>query len=109
MTSIAVLALLFAGGCLLTIGDIFQKEWIIRNNYWLFWIGILLYTMGGILLAICYRYKNMATATMIYIIFNVVTLVIISWLWYDEKLDMIAILGLVLGMVSVGLMEYSGK
>jgi len=105
----AVLALLFAGGCLLTIGDIFQKEWIIRNNNWLFWIGIFLYTIGGVLLAICYRYKNMATATMIYITFNVITLVIVSWIWYKEDLNMMAIIGLGLGLISIGILEYSGK
>lgn len=100
---------LFIAGLILTIGDIFQKEWILRNNYWLFSIGCILYTIGGIILTFCYKYKNMATATMIYSIFNILTLSLVSWFWYKEKLDIYSIIGILLGIISIAFLEYSGK
>ena len=52
-----------------------------------------------------YKYKNMAVASMIYILVNILTLVVISWVAYGEKLDTKQMVGMGLALIAVFLLE----
>ncbi|MBS3092369.1 EamA family transporter, partial [Candidatus Pacearchaeota archaeon] len=58
-------------------------------------------------LAQSFKYKNIAVASVIFVIFNVVILAIVSWFYFKETLSIWQIMGIVLGLTSVILLEFS--
>jgi len=99
--------LLLAGGVIVTIGDIAMKKWVVSNLASFYLIGMIIYIIGLNFLAQSFKYKNIAVASVIFIIFNVVTLSIVSWLYFKEPLSIPNIIGIVLGIVAVAFMELS--
>lgn len=97
--------MLIAGGLILTVGDIVQKQWAITHKNYLFWLGIAVWTIGSVFLAFAYQYKNMAVATVIYIMVNIVSLTLVSWYWYNEKLTPLQIFAVILAMIAVVILE----
>ncbi len=105
MNSSNVLTWLFLAGCLLTVGDICQKESTLRHSTILFIAGICIWTLSTVILAYSYAFRNMAVATLLYVIFNILTLLIISWLWYNEPLNIKSLLGMTMGLLAIYLLE----
>ena len=101
MTPYIPFILLFIGGSVLTIGDIVMKKWIANNNIFLFIIGLIIYLIGLIFLAHSFKYKNIAVASTIFVIFNVITLSIVSWFYFKETLTPFQIIGIILGIISI--------
>lgn len=99
--------LLFIGGVVLTIGDIFMKKWVNTNAYFFYFIWLATYLIGLNFLAQSFKFKNIAVASVIFVIFNVVTLSIVSWFYFKESLSVIQILGIVIGMISIIILELS--
>jgi len=97
--------LLFIGGSVLTIGDIVMKKWIANNNTNLFIIGLGIYLIGLIFLAHSFKYKNIAVASTIFVIFNVITLSIVSWFYFKETLTPFQVIGIFLGLSSIIFLE----
>jgi multidrug transporter EmrE-like cation transporter len=93
------------GGILLTIGDIVMKEWVNTNNKLYFLIGLAFYIVSLICLAMTFHEKNIAVASMMLIIFNVITLALVSWLMFKEPLSSRQLVGLGLGIATIILME----
>lgn len=102
-----ILALVFVilGGISLTIGDLIMKKWIANGGLIIYVLGLVVYLVGMIFLSQSFRFKNIAVASMLLVIFNVVCLVIVSWIFYHEKLTWIQIVGILIGMLSVVLLE----
>lgn len=107
MTRFFPIILLFIGGIVLTIGDIIMKNWVITNKYFYFGLGIIIYIIANCILAYCFKFKNIAVASMILVIFNIVTLSIISIVCFKEKLTIVQITGMILGLISVLVLEMS--
>ena len=99
------LLLLFIGGVVLTCGDILMKKWVNTHTIYLYLVGLLIYLIGLNFLAQSFRYKNIAVASTIFVIFNVVTLLIVSWFYFKETLSIYQIVGIGLGLSSVILLE----
>jgi multidrug transporter EmrE-like cation transporter len=99
------LLLLFIGGCVLTIGDIVMKKWVVNNSGFLFIIGLAIYLAGLIFLAWSFKYKNIAVASVIFVIFNIITLSIVSWFYFKETLTGLQIAGMLLGISSIIFLE----
>lgn len=97
--------LLLIGGIILTIGDIVMKKWVTNNNYVFYIVGLIVYLIGLNFLAQSFKYKNIAVASVIFVIFNVVTLSLVSWLYFKETLSLFQIIGIVLGICSVIILE----
>jgi multidrug transporter EmrE-like cation transporter len=97
--------LLLIGGIILTVGDILMKKWVSSNNYVFYIVGMIVYLVGMNFLAQSFKYKNIAVASVIFVIFNVVTLSIVSWLYFKETLSALQIVGIVVGLCSVILLE----
>lgn len=96
---------LFLGGLILTIGDIVMKKWVSSNNLWIFILGIGIWLIGLFFLALSFKYKNIAVASVIFIIFNVVTLYIANWLLFKESISTLQTIGIITGMISVVILE----
>jgi multidrug transporter EmrE-like cation transporter len=103
------LALLFFGGIILTAGDIVAKQWVVSNKNYLFLLVLFLYLFGLIFLIFSFKYKNIAAASLIFVIFNIITLTLVSWFYFNERLTTIELIGIMLGLISVSLLEYSAK
>ncbi len=103
------LALLAIGGLTLTIGDLFMKEWVTTNKSWIYLIGIIIYIIGLNFLAFSFKYKNIAVATVIFILINITSLLIFSYFYFHEKLSVMEIGGILLGIAAIVMLELADK
>lgn len=99
------LVLVLIGGLILTIGDIFMKQWTHSNNWTTFIIGLVTWCIGLVFLAFSFKYKNIAIASLIFSLSNVITLALFSWLYYKEVLTLYHIIGIILGIIAVIFLE----
>jgi multidrug transporter EmrE-like cation transporter len=53
-----------------------------------FWIGMLIYMVAMAFLAYRFKQKNIAFASMIFVVFNILTLAIASHILFHEKLSL---------------------
>ena len=90
--------LLIIGGCILTVWDIFMKKWVITNEKIIFAIWLAIYLVAMVFLSLSYRYKNIAVASTMLVIFNIITLAIVSWLYFKEALTPMQLIGIGLGI-----------
>lgn len=58
-----------------------------------------------VFLSLSYRYKNIAVASTMLVIFNIITLAIVSWLYFKEALTPMQLIGIGLGIASVIFLE----
>ena len=100
-----VVLILLAGGFFLTIGDIFAKKWVLTESPYLFVSVLFLYLVGLNFLVFSYRYKEIAPASITLEIFNVILLAIVGTYLYKERISRTEIAGIVLGILSVIIME----
>jgi multidrug transporter EmrE-like cation transporter len=105
MTQYLPIILLFIGGSILTIGDLVMKKWVINDKTPLFVTGLAIYLIGLIFLALSFKYKNIAVASTIFVIFNIITLSIVSWFYFKETLNPFQIIGISLGISSIIFLE----
>jgi multidrug transporter EmrE-like cation transporter len=99
-------AFLLASGCLLTIGDLLMKQWIESNLTRYCVLGLTVYYIGLIFLALSYRYKHIAIATCITCLLNIIILSIVSTFLYKEPLGFREMVGISLSITSILVLEW---
>ena len=99
------IALLLVGGAVLTLGDIIMKKWVVGGGNLLYLSGMAIYLLGLVFLVETFKYKNIAVASTIFVIFNVIILALVSWVYYKETLSIIQIIGIVMGIAAVIILE----
>ncbi|MBP9855843.1 MAG: hypothetical protein KBC48_00835 [Candidatus Pacebacteria bacterium] len=99
--------LLTIGGLILTAGDFMMKKWVITNEWWVYATGLAIWLIGLNFLALSFKYKNIAVASVIFVLINVISLAIISWLYFGEPLSWWQIGGLTLGVLAIVILEIS--
>ncbi len=97
--------LIALSGIILTGGDLLMKTWVANGKQAFYFIGLIIYLIGLIFLAQSFKYKNIAIASLLVILFNVITLLFVSWLFYKETLSSIQLFGVLLGIVTVVILE----
>jgi len=97
--------LLLIGGLILTIGDIFMKKWVATDTYLFYFIGLATYLIGLNFLAQSFKFENIAVASVIFVVFNVATLGIVSWLYFKETLSTLQIAGIIIGIIAIIVLE----
>jgi multidrug transporter EmrE-like cation transporter len=103
------IGILLVGGIVLTIGDLLMKNWVEGNGSYWYVIGLFVYMIGLNFLSYSFKYKNIAVASVIFTLFNVIILALVSWLFYKEKLSGMQLLGIILGLTSVVILELGDK
>jgi len=103
-----VIILLLTGGVILTIGDIIMKKWVLSGSSFLYVVGLSVYLVGLIFLAQSYKFENIAVASAMLVIFNVVTLSLVSWLFFKEPLSVLQMAGIALGLAAVFVLALDG-
>lgn len=97
--------LLFIGGSILTVGDVLMKQWVCTTDRVWYLFGMAAYMLGMVFLAESFKTKNIAAASVIFIIFNVSTLALVSWCVYGERLSKMQLTGVFLAILAVVLIE----
>ena len=82
-----------------------MKKWVGTNNYLFYALGMLIYIIGLNFLAQSFKYENIAVASVIFVLFNIITLSIFSWIYFKEALSIAQIIGIILGLASVVFLE----
>jgi len=86
-------------------GDIFFKKWTIGGKNILLITGFLIYTIGTIFWAISLKYDYLSKAITVLSILNLIIVVLIGVLYFNESLSFINKIGIALGVLSVILIE----
>lgn len=97
--------LLAIGAFIDTIGDIIMKKWVVDKNIWIFVLGMITYLIGLGFLAYSYNYKNIAVASVIFVILNIIMLSIASWFYFNETLSTLQITGIIVGIIAIIILE----
>lgn len=105
MTSYFPFLLLIIGGLILTVGDIVMKKWILNQHITIFVFGLFIYLIGLIFLSYGFKYKNIAVASTIFVLCNVITLSLVSWLYFKEPLSSFQIIGILFGFGAILFLE----
>lgn len=97
--------LLFIGGLIITVGDVVMKKWVITSLWWWYPLGLVFYLGGLMFLAETYKYRHIAGASLVLVLFNVSILALVSWLYFKEPLAPLQLVGIGFGFVGVILLE----
>lgn len=100
------LFLLLSGGVFLTIGDIFAAWWVKGQFGPFYFLIMLFYLIGMVLLVRSYKTEDIPVASLILVIFNVVILFFAGIFLFDETINSLKIFGILLCFVSLYLLEF---
>ena len=103
--NIFAIVLIFVGGLVLTVGDLIMKRWVGNGSLSLYFLGLGVYLIGMVFLSQSFRFKNIAVASLMLVLFNIISLLLVSWFIYQEKLSLIQIIGVLLGLISIIILE----
>lgn len=103
------IVILATGGIILTVGDLVMKKWVNTNSTIFYVIGLFIWIIGLLFLAEGFKFKNIAVASLIFNIINIVTLVIFSWVYFKENLSTTEMIGIFLGILAIILLEIGNK
>lgn len=104
MNHIAIL-ILFVGGVGLTLADTLMKKWIMNGGNLILIAGIVSYIIALGFLVESFKFKNIAVANAICVGFNMITLVLISWLYFKETLSVSQLIGIALIVTGIVVLE----
>lgn len=96
---------LILGGFILTIGDIFFKFWTKHPTTWMYIAGLSIYILGMTFLIQSFKTTNIAVASAIFVIANILTLSIVSWLYFKEPLSTIQMIGVGLAIIAIIILD----
>jgi len=96
---------LAVGSLLLTAGDIVFKFWAKEALSRYYFSGLFMYILGLLCLVESFKSHNMAVATAILVIGNIVALAVVSWLYFGEPLTVQQMFGILLAIGAVILMS----
>lgn len=105
MTNFAVIIILFIAGSIITIGDLYLKKWAINNAWAYYGKGMIFWLIGANLLAYTFKSKDIAVASVIYVVFNVLTLMAAGYWLFGEQITMLKVVGVILALISIAVLS----
>ena len=87
------------------IADILFKYWTINTKNLLLVGGVILYSIGTVIWAFSLKYEYLSKAITIFTILNLVVVVLVGLIVFKEDLSLINKLGILLGIISVILIQ----
>jgi multidrug transporter EmrE-like cation transporter len=103
------LILTIIAGLILTAGDIVLKKWVTTSYSTFYVAGLLLYFISLNLLAFSYKFEDIAVASMLMVIFNIITLTLIGYFVFKENITVYEITGIALGIAAMIFLELGKK
>lgn len=105
MNKIFFLLLMLGAVAFETVADVaFKFSHIQSKQIWL-WAGVVLYTLGTIIWAYSLKYEYLSKAISVFTVLNLVAVVIVGALFFQEDLSLINKVGIGLGILSVILLQ----
>ena len=86
-------------------GDVFFKKWTIGGKNILLIIGFIIYAIGTVFWAISLKYDYLSKAITVLSVINLIIVVLIGVLYFNESLSAINKIGIALGILGVILIE----
>jgi len=96
---------LFIGVVLEVCGDILFKKWADGAGVWLIVGGALAYAAGSMFWAASLKYQDLSRAVGIFMMVNVLVVSVIGVVYFKEQLSLANKVGLLLALISIGLLE----
>ena len=93
--------LVFIGGVALTVGDLFAGKYIKSKTKLLYSAVMLFYIIGLTFLIFSYKYENIAVASIMMEIFNVITLTIAARFLFKQNITKIELCGIFVGLMAI--------
>ena len=82
-----------------------MKKWVLVSTIPTYLIGMSLYIIGLNFLVYAFKFKEIAVASVIFTLFNVLTLILAGKLFFDETLSPNKIIGIILALIAVIILE----
>ena len=85
--------------------DILFKYWTLNARNIFLWGGVILYSVGTVIWAYSLKFEYLSKAITVFTIFNLIAVVLAGLFIFDEHLSLINKIGILLGIVSVVLIQ----
>src|SRR3989344_8741297 len=110
MVNALTIKFLFFGLILLAIlfevfGDILFKKFALENKNSFLVVGLVIYFIATFFWAISLKYEPLSKAISIFTVLNLIIIVLVGVLIFKENLSLINKIGIILGVISVVLVE----
>jgi multidrug transporter EmrE-like cation transporter len=102
----AALALLAVAVLFEAAGDILFKQSATTNKYVYFYVGFAVYVVGSLLWAYSLRFNLLSRSIVIFMVLNVIVVVAAGILFFKEHVTLATWIGMLLGVLSVILLEF---
>ncbi len=99
------IGILLAAGIILTIGDLFAGRWIQTKSRFLYTLVLVLYMIGLNFLIYSYKFEDIAVASIMMEIFNIVTLTLAGKFLFKENITKTEIMGIIVGVIAIIILE----
>jgi multidrug transporter EmrE-like cation transporter len=86
-------------------GDIILKQWAVGGKQLFFILGLLVYFVSTVIWAFSLKYEFLSKAISVITILNFIIVVLVGVLYFKEDLYNINKIGILLGILSVVLIE----
>ncbi len=97
--------LIFLAVAFEVIGDIFFKRSVLENKNLFLYIGLFVYFIGTIFWALSLKYELLSKAITIFTIINLIVIILVGVIYFNENISLINKIGVGVGIISVILME----
>jgi len=104
-TKILFWVFVFLGVVLEIVGDVFFKKWVTENRAMLFLVGFVVYAIGTLFWASSLKYEMLSKAISVFTILNLIAVVLVGVIFFKENISVVSKLGILLGVVSIFLIE----
>ena len=98
-------SLIFLSVALEVVGDVLFKKWSIENKSMLLFTGLLIYFIGTTFWAVSLKYEYLSKAITVFTVLNLVAVALAGVIMFKEDLSLINKLGIIVGVISVILVE----
>lgn len=100
-----LLVLIILSGLSLVIGDLFAKYWSIDKHNYQFIAAIICYILYGIFFLPTLLKEDLVVSALAVILVNIIGFIFIGLAIFQESLTPVQIIGLILGIISIILLE----
>lgn len=86
-------------------GDIFFKKWALENKTLMLWTGFIIYAAGSLFWALSLKYEMLSKAISLFTVLNLLIVALVGVIFFKENISLVAKTGIILGIISIALIE----
>lgn len=87
-------------------GDVILKKWALSGKQTVFFLGVIVYFLATVIWAFSLKYEFLSKAISIITILNLIIVVLVGVLYFNEDLSLVNKIGILIGIVSVIMIQY---